>query len=44
MQDKYYAVAIDPAVDGKSMVGLGFEVGIGVLIGLGEGFRLTVGV
>ena len=31
---KYYGVAIDPAVDGKrSRVGLGFGVGLGVLLG-----------
>ena len=30
----YYGVAIDPAVDGKrSRVGLGFGVGLGVLLG-----------
>ena len=33
------------SVDGKrSRVGLGFGVGVGVLLGQKDGFRLTVGV
>ena len=44
MTSLYYTMAIDPAVDGikvnseQSRVGLGFEVGIWVLLGLGGGF------